>query len=485
MARTASTVKAAQPVKTAKTAKAARPAKPAVRRTKARTAEQIGRTAAGPRPVPDLLPGRTSRPPATTAAVLDNGLTVIAVRKPGTPLIEARLRVPFGGRTPAHSARAELLAATLLLGTGSRSRQQVDADLALVGGHLEASVDPQRLLLTGSVLSNGLPMLLDVLSDSLIDPAYRRRDVLGERDRLVEHLAIAAAQPSVVARMHLQRTRFGNHPAALDMPDAQEVANVGAAAVRGLHSRAVVPAGSTLVLVGDLSPARTIRAVEQTLGHWTGAADAVELGTPPRIAGGSIHAFDRSGSVQSQVRLTAGAVSRDDDRYAALQLANLIFGGYFSSRLVENIREDKGYTYGAHSTLEFWPGSAAMTISFDTNTASTAAALLETRYELGRLALVPPTDLEVESARNYALGTLATSLATQAGSASTLAALAGVGLGPDWLREHPRRLAAVTVDQVAAAAAEFLAPAGFTGVVVGDLEQVSGSLRSLGGVELP
>jgi predicted Zn-dependent peptidase len=274
------------------------------------------------------------------------------------------------------------------------------------------------------------------------------------------------------------------------MPDAGLVANVGPAAIRGLHERAVVPSGSTLVLVGELSPARTLDQVAQALDGWRSRRAAVDLQTPPPIVGGPLIAFDRAGSVQSQVRLSAAGRSRHDDGYPALQLANLIYGGYFSSRLVENIREDKGYTYSAGSNSEFWPSNrpgspAAITVSFDTTSPSTAAAVLEARYELGRLALTPPAAAEVESARNYALGTLATSLATQAGYASTLSALAGVGLDGEWLRQHPVRLAAVSVDEVASAAAEVLAPARFTGVVVGDLDTISTGLSALGDVTLP
>ena len=174
--------------------------------------------------------------------------------------------------------------------------------------------------------------------------------------------------------------------------------------------------------------------------------------------------------------------ARTDPGYPAHQIANLVYGGYFSSRLVENIREDKGYTYSARSSLEFWPDSAAVTVAFDTNTASTAPALLEARYELGRISLVPPTADEVESARNYALGTLATSLSTQSGLASTLSMLAGLGLDESWLRDHPARLAALDVDDVASAAASMLAPARFTGVVVGDLAVLEPALQGLGNV---
>lgn len=452
---------------------------------RSRSAEQIAVTTAGPRPIPELATHPTRRRPRLEKAELDNGLTVIAVRKAGTPLVEVRLRVPFGVRTPTHAARAEVLAATLLLGTGRRARQQVDAELALVGGHLDASVDPQRVLISGSVLSHGLSTVLDVLADSLTDPAFRRHDVLGERERLVEQITIAASQPSTVARTFLQQRRFGRHPAAWDMPDPALVAAVSPAGLRSMHEKALVPRGSTLVLVGDLTPASAISAVRAALTGWSGTDAAQALSTPPAVQGAALRAVHRAGAVQSQVRLSAAALERTDPDYPASQLANLVYGGYFSSRLVENIREDKGYTYSAHSTLEFWPGRAAVTVSFDTTTPSTAPALLEARYELGRLALVPPKEAEVTAARNYALGTLATSLSTQAGYASTLSSLAGLGLGVEWVRDHPARLAAVTADDVARVAGRLLAPSGFTGVVVGDLETIGAGLLAVGGVEIP
>jgi len=449
-----------------------------------RTAQEIGHTPLGPRPVPDLVPGAAGRVPNVARAVLDNGLTVLAVRKPRSPLVEVRLRVPFAGTSRLHAARAELLTATLLLGTARRDRRQVDADLAAVGAHLDAGVDPQRLLVSGSVLASGLPTLLEVLADCLTGAAYRRSDVLGERARLVEHLVISAAQPASVAHRLLQERRFGEHPAAWDIPPAELVGRVGPAALRGLHRRALVPDGSTLTLVGDLSPGRALTAAG-VLSGWTADGPARTLAPPPVISGDRLLAVHRNGAVQSQVRLSGPAVTRTDPAYPAHQLANLVYGGYFSSRLVENIREDKGFTYHARSTLEFWPERAAVTISFDTNTDTTAPALLESQYELGRLSLRPPTEQEVESARNYALGTLATSLATQSGLASMLSMLAGSGLDESWLRAHPGRLAATTVDEVAAAASTMLAPAAFTGVVVGDLDAIAPGLRGLGTVTLP
>jgi zinc protease len=449
-----------------------------------RSAEEIGRTELGPRPLPPLGLARTGHPPATVDTVLDNGLRVIAARRGAVPMVELRLRIPFAGEDRMHPARAEVLAETLLTGTERRNRVQVDTDLAVVGGELHTSVDPERLSITGNSLVSGLGALLDVLSDALTGAVYSDDEVTAERDRLVERIAVARSQPRVIAREELQRHRYGDHPFVREVPDAADVAQVTAEEVRALHRDAVLPRGATLVLVGDIDPDQAVAEAARVLTDWQSDAVAKQLPALPTVRGGDVQLVHREGAVQSQLRFSAQALPRTDPGYPALQIANLVFGGYFSSRLVENIREDKGYTYSAHSSFEFTHGNGTLLVDADTASEVTAAALLEMRYEFGRLALVPPADSEVESARQYAIGGLLTSTASQAGLASMLATLASVGLGQDWLTAHPDRLRAVTVDQVAEAA-QLFAPTAFTGVVVGDTEKLRDQLRALGGVVLP
>ncbi|HXV94411.1 MAG TPA: pitrilysin family protein [Pseudonocardia sp.] len=454
-----------------------------------RSAEEIGRTPAGPRPLPPLGTTREVPLPEVVDTTLPNGLRVLAVHRPGVPMVELRLRVPFAApgeaADPAHTAVAELLSSTLLTGTAARDRVAIDDELAAVGAEFGVVVDPERLQLGGSGLAHGLPEVLGVLADVLTGATHPDAEVVRERERLVERIAVARAQPRTIAREALQRRRFGDHPITREMPAADDVAAVAPDEVRALHAAALVPRGSIITLVGEIDPDAAIGAVERTLGAWESAGEARRLGAPPPVGPGDLRLVHRPGSVQSQLRLSAPAVARQDERYAALQVANLVFGGYFSSRWMENIREDKGYTYSAHSMIEFVPGGAVLGVETDVASAVTAAALLETRYELGRLTAVPPTAEEVEAARRYAVGSLLISLDSQGGLASTISALAAAGVDADWLRGHPARLEAVTVEQVAAAALEFFAPTAFTGVVVGDADVVGPGLRALGGVTGP
>jgi zinc protease len=429
--------------------------------------------------VPPLTAPRRPRKLTVAERTLDNGLRVLVVRRGTVPLVEARLRVPFAGRSASHSAKAAVLSETLLSGTSELSTVDIAIALQEIGGSLHVGTDPDRLLLSGNALATGLPRLLEILDDVLTDAAYPAEEVVGERGRLVERLSMARSQPNVIAREALLRRMYGDHPYSREIPDADAVADVTPAQLRSLHRSRVVPAGSTLVLVGDVSPQRVLDQVAAALSGWDAAGTAKTAPRLPALETGPIVLVDRPEAVQSNIRLGGRALPRQHPEYAAMQLANMVFAGYFSSRLVENIREEKGYTYSPHSVIEHSSAGSALVVEADVATEVTAPALLEIRYELGRMATLPVDDQELESARQYAIGTLALSIATQSGLASMLTALLASDVDVEWLREHTARLTGVTVADVQQQAMEFLAPTGLTTVVVGDASLAGPALATL------
>jgi len=433
--------------------------------------------------VPALTEPRAARKLSSAETVLDNGLRVIAVRKPGIPIVEVRLRLPFLSAKAKHPAQAMVLAETLLTGAAGRDRSELAAAIQGLGGDLHASVDADRLVVSGNVLATNLRKLLNVVGDLATEPSFDAAEVATERDRLVEKLTIMRARPSVVAAEALATRMWGDHPYAVDLARPEDVAAVTPAQLRALHGSFVRPASGVLVLVGDLPPGRMIAAAEAALTRWTGKATKPRVPGLPEAPRGALLVVDRRGSVQSSFRFGGSALTRTDPGYPALQLANLVFGGYFTSRWTENLREDKGYTYGPHSRIDHHVLGSSLTLSVEVATPVTAPAYLETLYELGRLATLPVTETEVASVQQYAIGSLALSTATQAGLASTLSALAAFGLGLDWITAHPARLLAVTIDEIAEAAARFFAPSALTSVVVGDAEAIAGPLAALGPVE--
>lgn len=477
--RKTTTRKAAAPAKTLAKgpAKATRKAAVPPKTARASTARKSApKPTAGLTRLPDLAPNRKLTLPRWSERKLANGLTVIAIRRPAVPLVELRLRVPFA---KTDLARGNVLSQTLFSGTPSRDTVEIAADLQAVGGALGASTDPDRLLISGNTLATGLPRLLEILADVLEHANYPKSEVATERERIADRIQVMRSQPGHLARVALLRRMYGSHPYAVQTPSPDEVRDVRPGGLRKLHGARVVPNDATLVVVGDINADRTIDQVEAALAGWTGGGKPVVLPSPPPLSAGPIELVDRPGSVQSSMRLALPAVGRTHPDFPALQLANLIFGGYFSSRWTENIREDKGYTYGPHSGVEHSVAGSALVLSAEVATDVTAPALLETWYDLGRIATVAPKDEELEQARQYVIGSLLLGMSTQAGLASLASTYAGHGLRLDYLVAYAADLAASTRDDVAAAAAKYLAPAKAATVILGDAEQVEPSLQRL------
>jgi zinc protease len=426
--------------------------------------------------LPDLVPDAKLKLPRQAERTLPSGLTVIALRRSSVPLVELRLRVPF---SKASLPRATLLSQALFTGTGSMSSIDIAAELQSVGGGLSAGLDPDRLLVTGNSLAGGLDRMLEILASVLTDPAYPKSEVATERDRLVDHINVALSQPAHIARTALLERMYGKHPYAIQTPGPEQVRAVQPAQLRNLHADRVRPDGAVLVLVGDINPEKAIDAAEKALGSWTGPGRDETVPPTPPLEPGPLLLVDRPGSVQSSLRMALPAVARTDPQYAALQLANMVFGGYFSSRWVENMREDKGYTYGPHTAIEHYLAGSALMVAAEVATEVTGPSLLETLYELGRIASLPPGEEELEQARRYALGTLRLGMSTQAGLAGLASMYASFGLRLEHLREHSAALASATLDEVAAAGAQFLAPAKAVTVVLGDAEKVEAPLAAL------
>jgi zinc protease len=359
----------------------------------------------------------------------------------------------------------------------------IAAALQSVGGALSAGVDTDRLLVSGNGLAGGLDRILDILGDVLTGATYPAGEVETERSRLADRIQVAKSQPAHLARVALLRRMYGDHPYAVQTPEVAAVQAVQTADLATLHGARVHPAGATLVLVGDVDAEAGLAAAERALGGWDGAGVAVETPPAPPLRSGPLVLADRPGSVQSSLRMALPAVTRTHPDHAALQLANLVFGGYFSSRWVENIREDKGYTYGPHSLIEHSIAGSSLILAAEVATEVTAPALVETWYELGRLATLAPEEGELEQARQYALGSLLLGMSTQSGLAALASTYAGFGLRLDFLAEHAVRLAAATREDVAAAAATYLAPAKAITVVLGDAGAVEPALATVGAIE--
>jgi zinc protease len=228
--------------------------------------------------IPPLGEARAHPVPAAHETTLPNGLHVVVVPRPGVPLVELRLRVPFAAPNAhlaaVHTARAGVLSGAVLLGTERHDQTGIAEALQSHGAELSVTTDPDRLLFGTTLLADGLGPVLDLLAELLTSATYPAERVEGERNRVAERIGIARAQPGVIARTALAARRYGSHPYAVQLPDPELVLDVRAPALRRMHREHVLPAGSSLVLVGDLDPGRATDAVAGALSGWVGVGTA-------------------------------------------------------------------------------------------------------------------------------------------------------------------------------------------------------------------
>lgn len=433
--------------------------------------------------IPALTTPSAPAKPRVHRRRLANGLTVVAIRRPSVPMVEVRLRILAPITSASLLARSALWNETMLKGTENYDDQQLEQAIGLLGAQVNTGADRDKMLVGGSTLAEYLPGYLTLLAEVLGTATYPKQDVEDERGRLGEHLVMASSSAGTTAAKAICAKLYGSHPYARVMPEPDEVMAISAAQVRSLHRTRVVPDGAVLVLVGDLQPRRALDAAESALGGWTGTAKATRVPKVRFEASPTITVVDRPGSVQSAIRFAMPALGREDPSYAAQQVANMLFGGYFSSRLVANLREDKGYTYTPRSGVDLGREASVLTISADVSTEVTAAAVNEIRYELGRLASTLPAESELEDARQFLIGSALIGMSSQAGLAGTTANLEIAGLGLDWLTRHQKAVAAVTAQDVRRVAEAGMTPAEARIVVVGDAERIEHELGALGVVE--
>jgi len=434
---------------------------------------------------PPIATTTARRRQAVSEVELSRGVHCLVVRRAGVPLVEIRVALPLPAAQISHSAEPLVLSESVTSGTAAHDRSGLADAVGRVGGTLGASLSGDTLVVHASALARRLPDILSLLGEVLTSATYPSHEVEGDRGRTADQVTIALSQPETVATEAISKRLFGRHPYGAEMPRPGAIGRVSAPRLRRLHSSLVRPSSAHLVLVGDVEPRRAVALAEEALAAWSpDTADhrATPLVAPPPIQSGPILFLDRPGSVQSNIRIGGTMAKRGDEDWPAAALANAIFGGMFSSRLVANLRERNGYTYSPHSSVRHLQVASAMTIGADVSTAVTAEALLETRYELGRLAVGGVTDEELEAARRYLVGTFLLETATQAGLASALAALAVSGVGPEYLWSHPARIAKAAKSAVDEAARRYWASSALATVVLGDAESAAGPLAALDAV---
>ena len=428
---------------------------------------------------PDVGPEKPFAPPPRVERTLANGLHVIAVRYATVPKVTAMLTVRAGlALDPAGKAGlAQLVADTAQEGTATRSSEQIKREVFAMGASLSAAAGQDSTTFQMRGLSESMPRMLTLLADVVRNPAFPQSEVDLLKSNTAQQLQAQMASPQFVSNKVFRQALFGDHPYARTGPTLDSLPAIDRAAIAAYHATYYRPNNAFLVVVGDAAPEAVFAAAEQAFATWT-RADVPEAKAPvlPVIKGRRLIFVQRPNSVQSSISVGNFATRRDDARWYTLQLANQIYGAAFDSRLVRNIREEKGYTYSPQSVFQAMAEGGFYRAAADVRNDVTGATLKEIYGEIDKLRAGGPESEELADAKQYSRGLFLIQNATQAGFAGTLNTANAFGLPKDYPETFQRQISQPSAEAVKTGAEMLLGSEDSVVVIVGDYAKVKDQL---------
>lgn len=426
--------------------------------------------------------------PPLSERTLPNGLTVVAAHRPRSPVCSASLVFKAGSaRDPKGKAGlADFTVELLRRGTRRRPACAVDEALELMGADLRLETSSDSTVVGVTVPSEHLEPALALVAELVRAPAFDAREVLRARKRTVAALQNDLDDPATLAAHALYRAALGGHPYGHSgRGTRRDVATFRREDCAGWHERWVRPAGSTLVLAGDLPGEEALALLESLFGAWKGP-EAAEPPVPraPAVEGRRIVLVDKPGSTQAQVRLAGNGPERLYPDVVAARVSALMLGGGFTSRLVDAIRVTRGLSYGVAAYMTEAEAGGLFVVSSYTKT-STVRELLDVALgETARYRDEGPTAEELTRAQRYTNGLYPLSLETVDQLSRALAELRRFGRSADWLERYRERVLAVDAQAAQAEARRWFLGKGWAAAVVGDARALEKQLAGLGRLEV-
>ncbi len=382
---------------------------------------------------------------------------------------------------------ASFTASLLTKGTLKRTGKDISQQIAAMGGSLEAQSGLSDL--TSVVSARGfvenLDQTIDILADVLRNPAFPGEEVENFKERMLVRLQTRRSSPDVLAQEQLSRAIYGSHPASLVELPADSIRKLSPKDLSDFHSTYYRPNNAILAIAGDITLNEVLPKIEKTFGGWQRAdVPPMTIQEAPPQTGARIFLIDRPGSVQTVLRLGNLGIERTSPDFPPLLLANRILGGGAAARLFLNLREDKGYTYGAYSSFDTPKFRGTWVSRSAVRTEVTAGAMHEFMYELKRLRNEKVSAGELDDAKRAVIGNLALSLEGSETLLNNVITQKLYNFPSDYWDTYPYKIAAVTADDIQRVAQKYIDLDQLQIIAVGDASKLLGVLAKYGKVEV-
>jgi zinc protease len=409
--------------------------------------------------------------PAPRETVLANGLTIVVVEDSRLPIVSYRLAFRVGGAfdPPQLPGLTDLLAGLLPEGTESKTSREIADEVARMGANLSAGANSDYTIVAASALAQFNDHILELMAEVVLQPSFPENEVELAKQNTKESLRQQRAQPSFLASEMVSRVMFGDHPYSVVAPTPESIDRSSRDEFVNFHRAKLVPNNAVFIIVGDVQYDEIVSRLESLFSGWERGEEIVtNFPAPPVRTKRIAYLIDRHGSAQSNIVIANSGIIRTSPDYFPMMLMHTVLGANASSRLFMNLREEKGYTYGAYTNLDARRTAGTFRATAEVRTPVTGDSLKEFFYELNRIRNEPVSAKEIADAKSYLTGVFPIRLETQEGLTDQLVQIKMLSLPINYLQMYRDRVQAVTIEDIQRVAQKYVKPDEAALIVVGD-----------------
>ena len=407
--------------------------------------------------------------------VLENGMVLLLSERHTIPSVTINMLIKAGQvLEPSDKAGlAHITAGLLTEGTKKRSSSQIAEEIEFVGGGIGASGGDDSASVNLTILKKDLDLGLDILSDILLNPVFSEEEIIRKVRETKASIEKEKENPSAVAGKEFAKTVFGDHPYGRPTEGLPETLDL---IVRDdivkFHAAHYIPNNTIMAVVGDVTEKEIVSKLNRYLKDWK-KREVVNPVFPPvkPLSQKIVKPIDKKITQANIVLGHIGIERENPDYYAAYVMNYILGGGGFTSRLMDNIRDNKGLAYDVHSYFAPMKHSGYFNVGVQTKNESAKVAIEEVLKEMERIRSVSVTDKELEDAKAYLTGSFPLKLDTNKKIAGMLTAIEFFNLGLDYPDRYPKMINSLTKDDILKVARRYLNTDNYIMVVVGDLEK--------------
>lgn len=415
---------------------------------------------------------------------LSNGMEVWMVEQKELPIVALNLVIKTGSANEpdGKTGVANMMTSLMDDGTKNRSAVEIATQLQSIGASVNVGGGWDSTNVSLQTLTKNFDKALDIYSDVILNPTFPATEVESLRGRSLIGLRQQKANPNAIANVAFNKVLYGDHPYGRDNSEATLRAITRDDLV-SYYQSTFQPNNAVMIVVGNFDKAAIKGSLEKAFGSWktSGAVAARSLPQPRSLDKTGIYIIDRPNSAQSVVSVGQVGIDRMNPDYIPVTIMNSILGGAITSRISMNLREDKGYTYGANSGFTFRRGAGPFRAGGDMQTQVTKESVWELMKELkGIRGEVPVTQRELDYNKQSVIRRFPAAFETVGAISGQLSNLVVYGLPDSYFNDYISKVNAVTLDDINRVAQKYLDPSKMAIVIVGDRKVIEPGLKELG-----